>query len=501
MSELQSLTEWQALETQAKSIKSLHIRDLIKLEENREQSMWGSCGSVTLDYSKQLLTTKTLQLLLALAEKKQLSQKIHALFCGEAINTTEKRAALHMALRYQPGSTLPYPKSIVDEVDKAREATSTIASLIRCQKWRGASGKLITDIVNIGIGGSDLGPTMTLSALKEFTDKKLGYHFISDGDPLTFDDVIENLNPETTLFIVTSKSFTTKETLFNFQKAKNWVNHKHAIAEQFIAVTSKTDKAHKMGFKHVLPIWDWVGGRYSVFSAVNLISQIALGDTHFEQFKQGAALVDEHFFHSPFNINLPVIMAMLGIWSINFLNKHSLAVLCYSKRLKEFVPYIQQLNMESNANRVNIDNEIVDYATGPIVWGGLGNRAQHAYYQLLCQGTQRVPCDFILLEDNHTFNHFAYNKIEALSHGTLKATSLNDELPGNTPLNTLRLKSLTPQSFGELIALYEHKIFCQSVIWSINPFDQPGVDSTKRLHKQGTTLSSPELLTINDLNI
>ncbi len=490
MSQLTNYSEWQALATHAQGLKSLHLTDLFAADKGRAQKFWTTFSSVSYDYSRQPLTHETISLLIALARKQQLPEKIKQLFEGGILNVSENKPALHMALRASSDTTLPLPKEALSLVESAKKQMLDVAKKVRNNNWHGASGKPITDIVNIGIGGSDLGPKLTVTALKAFTLNTLKYHFISDGDDLSFSDVAETLNPETTLFIVTSKSFSTPETIKNFKFALDFINHPQALSHQFIAITCNTQKAQQMGFQHILPIWDWVGGRYSMFSAVNLIGLIALGEENFKAYTDGAELVDTHFFNAPLAVNIPVLMALIGIWSINFMGLNTLALLSYNKRLEYLMPYIQQLDMESNGKRTTVVDELTDYHTGPIIWGGLGNRAQHAFYQSICQGTQKIPCDFILI-DRSRLNHFAENKIKALSFGNVTSDILNQSLPGNIPLNVIKLANLSPKSLGELIALYEHKVFCQSVIWNINPFDQPGVESTK-LMREANTINSEE---------
>jgi len=367
------------------------------------------------------------------------------------------------------------------DIIATRHAMQRIVEQIRTKQWSGFSGKPLTDIVNIGIGGSDLGPRFCLTALTEHTSPDFNYHFISDADPASFHQVVSKLNPETTLFIVASKSFTTPETLFNARKAMAWIGHQHSD-RHFIAVTANIALANQFGIKHVLPVWSWIGGRYSFCSAINLITAIAIGFEQFNQLLAGSNSMDEHFLTSEFSNNLPVLMALIGIWNNNFLNIHNLLLLTYARQLEQFVPHIQQLDMESNGKSIDNHGKSVNHATGPIIWGGLGNQAQHSYYQLLCQGTHKVTLDFITLNafKNEIINDISEAKMKVLSNGINDLENPSGFIPGNVPLNHLRLNDASPFTIGALIALYEHKVYAQSVIWNINPFDQPGVESTKR---------------------
>ena len=481
MTSLTSLLEWQELEKHAQALRSLHIRDLLQSNPARINTFKLNYCNIELDYSNQLITHDSLEKLFELANVRSLPQKVNDLFHGKAVNQSENKQALHTSLRAINSSQIFYTKEIRSKVSHALDLMKSIAEKIRANEWLGKTGKVIKDIVNIGIGGSDLGPKMSIDALEHFCTKKLNFHFISDIDKDSFQDVVNHLNPETTLFIVSSKSFTTQETLTNFKKAYEWIGAKDSMTSHFIAVTANESHAKQHGFRHILPIFDWVGGRYSLCSAINLITMIGIGYIQFLRLLRGANAMDEHFYYTPFAHNMPVLLGLLGIWNINFFKAYSHSILCYSKRLKYFVPYIQQLDMESNGKRIDNQEQLVDYATGPIVWGGLGNQAQHAYYQLLCQGTHNTPCDFIMLKNNEEINAFAKNKIRALSIGRDVKNAMHLQIPGNMPLNKITLDELTPFTLGALISLYEHKIYTQSVIWDINPFDQPGVESAKAM--------------------
>lgn len=332
------------------------------------------------------------------------------------------------------------------------------------------------------MGGSDLGPRFSIHALANLAAKHLRYHFVSDVDPYALDNVIQHLKPETTLFIVSSKSFTTKETLYNAKKALAWVNHPTQIDKHFIAVTANVTKAKESGFGHVLPIWEWVGGRYSLCSAISLITAIAIGYDQFSQILAGAHSMDKHFRDTAFSANLPVLLGLTGIWNNNFLHIHNLLILVYTQQLDYFVPYIQQLDMESNGKSIDKHGRAVNHATGPIVWGGLGNQAQHSYYQLLCQGTHQVAADFVTVKsfNSELINAMSEAKRQILAHGVHEPENPNGYIPGNKPVNHIQLADCSPFTLGQLIALYEHKIYTQSVIWNINAFDQPGVESAKK---------------------
>jgi len=474
---------WNALEKHAHDISTCGINDLYQHSPNRDIEFKQSTCGIEFDFSKQRVTHETLGLLFELAEACHLNQKIDALMAGEKVNASENRAALHTALRvprYTPFMLDGH--DIMRDIFDARHKMEVIAEDLRNQTWLGYSNQPIKDVVNIGIGGSDLGPKFCISALSDDSSSVLRFHFISDADPDAFKRVIATLNPETTLFIVSSKSFTTQETLFNMKKAMDWIGDINRFEQHFIAVTADVEKAHAWSIKNSLPIWDWVGGRYSVCSAINLITMIAIGPDQFKEFLAGAHAMDMHFKNTSFQENLPVLAALLGVWNNNFLNIHTLLMLVYSSRLEQLVPYVQQLDMESNGKRIDRDNRTVAYATGPIVWGGLGNRAQHSYYQLLCQGTHRVTADFISLKtfDASMLNIFCRAKQKVLTQGVDVDNKISKQILGETPLNHVLLEACSPFILGALISLYEHKTYVQSVVWNINPFDQPGVESAKQ---------------------
>jgi len=415
---------------------------------------------IQLDYSHQHINDTTLNLLLKYANSCELTAKIHALFAGEHVNVSENRPALHTELRMIKNGS--------HTVTHARDQLCQISNKIRAGEWFGCTGKPITDIVNIGIGGSDFGPRLGIHALNEYSAQHLNYHFISDIDPTAFKQTLRNLNPETTLFIVTSKSFTTHETIHNAHKAFHWVDHPNAWEKQFIAVTAQTSTAAQLGIQHILPLWDWVGGRYSFCSAVNLITCIALGFDVYMQILTGANAMDEHFKAAPLHENMPVMLALLGFWNINFLHKSSLLMLVYARQLERLVPFIQQLDMESNGKSIDLLQRPVPYSTGPIVWGGAGNQAQHSYYQLLLESQHPIAAEFISTQlfEKEMINTYCQNKIRNLSQ--------------KIPINHLHIDQCTPFTLGSLVALYEHKIYVQSILWNINAFDQPGVERGKR---------------------
>ncbi|WED41876.1 glucose-6-phosphate isomerase [Legionella cardiaca] len=482
MKQLTELNSWIELENHVRSLQLVTINDLKNSVHNPE-SRTISTQNIHLDFSNQRINSTTLELLLQLADECSLKNKIDALMRGDFVNNSEARPALHTALR-TPDNTplLVNNHNIIPDILEAREKMRIISQAIRTGEWVGYSGKPITDIVNIGMGGSDLGPRFSIQAFSALAAEHLNYHFVSDVDPYALKNAVSKLNPETTLFIVSSKSFTTKETLHNAQKALAWLGNTSQKDKHFIAITANVKKAKELGFYHILPIWDWVGGRYSLCSAISLITAIAIGYEQFTQILAGAHSMDKHFQETPFASNLPVILGLLGIWNNNFLHIHNLLILVYSQQLEYFVPYIQQLDMESNGKSIDKRGRAVNHATGPIVWGGLGNQAQHSYYQLLCQGTHKVAADFITVKTfaNEIINEMSAAKRRILAYGVHENDNPSGYIPGNKPLNHIQLNDCSPFTLGQLIALYEHKIYTQSVIWDINAFDQPGVESAKR---------------------
>lgn len=482
MKQLTEFTVWNELQKQASNIRLLTGTGLQELTQAQRNQFSKHISNVTFDFSKQRINDDILNLLINLAQEVSLAEKIDCLMNGYKLNVSEQKAALHTALRDSTGNPIYIDGfNIMSEVVDTRAKIKLISDSIRNKKWFGCSGKPITDIVNIGMGGSDLGPRLCISALSAYCSEALNYHFISDVDPVSYNSAIARINPETTLFIVSSKSFTTKETMLNASKALKLYAREQDIDQHFIAVTAHPSKAHQLGIKTVLPIWDWVGGRYSFCSAVNLITAIAIGYEQFSELLDGANNIDKHLHQTDFKNNVPVLMGLLGVWNNNFLNIHNLLILAYSKQLEYFIPYVQQLDMESNGKSIDMNGRVVNYATGPIVWGGLGNQAQHSYLQLLCQGTHNCAADFITIQtkENHILNAMCDYKMKVLSEGVQSIDNLNGYIPGKMPLTHLSLTDCSPYSLGALVALYEHKVFVQSVVWNINPFDQPGVESAK----------------------
>lgn len=480
MKQLDKAKLWKALEEHALLLQTSFTNPKQFSSAKQKQFNASTCN-IHLDYSHQHLTTKTLELLFELADACCLRDKTTALMRGDDINFSENKPALHTALRAPTDtSTLFHHQNIMQDLIATRKKIRVITEQIRNKNWLGYSGKPISDIVNIGIGGSDLGPRFAIKALEDFVAKDLGYHFISDADPRTFKNTVAKLSPETTLFIVASKSFTTQETLYNARKAMDWIGAHNNKEKHFIAVTTNEKQAQQFGIRTIIPLWDSIGGRYSFCSAINLITAIGLGCEQFNQLLEGAYSMDQHFQNSDYATNLPVLLALIGIWNNNFLGVHSLLIWTYSQLFRYFVPYIQQLDMESNGKSIDNQGNTVPYATAPLIWGGMGNQAQHSYYQLLCQGTHKVAADFISLDAlrGEIINNVCDAKINVLTANM--SDEENQSLRHQTPLNHIRLSHYSPFTIGALTALYEHKVFTQSVIWDINPFDQPGVESAKR---------------------
>ncbi|MBA2652898.1 MAG: glucose-6-phosphate isomerase [Tatlockia sp.] len=491
MKQLTELNSWIALEKHSNYLRLNPFNSFIKNSDSHKAQLELHSEGISIDFTQQRVNETTIELLIKLANEQSIKEKIAALIQGEKVNTSENRAALHTALRtFKKEPLIVDGHDIIPDILETREKMESISKQIRAGLWLGYSGLPIKDIVNIGIGGSDFGPRFCVNALANYTHPDLNFHFVSDADPLAFENTVSRLKPETTLFIVSSKSFTTKETLYNTQKAYAWLGNEQNIDKHFIAVTANLEKAKLFGIKNVLPIWDWVGGRYSLCSAINLITCIAIGYEHFTQLLAGANSMDEHFASKEIDENMPVIMALIGLWNINFLHIPSLLFLVYAKQLELLVPYIQQLDMESNGKSLDFLGRSVNYSTGPIVWGGLGNQAQHSYYQLLCQGTHKIAVEFISTKEfnNELINNFCTAKIDVLSKGINSVDNPNGYIPGGIPISHISLNSSSPFCLGALIALYEHKVYVQSAIWNINPFDQPGVESAKRQKSKVTNL-------------
>ncbi len=499
------------LEEHSALFTKLHMRDLFDLDKLRFSHFSLESNNLLFDFSKNFITDQTLPLLFKLAEESSLSDNIDRLFSGAKVNTSENRPALHTALRSFATEPLWVEgKNITEEVNTAFSQMANIVRKIQEGQWLGYSHKAITDVINLGIGGSDLGPAMATYALSPYHSSKVKCHFVSNVDETDMWETIKNLNPETTLFIVASKSFMTQETLYNALTAKNWLSkaaQNEDLSQHFIAVTAKVDKAKEWGIKHIVPIWDWVGGRFSLWSAVGLVIAIAIGIDNFKLMLEGANAIDNHFRTTDFSKNIPVILGLLNIWYINFFNVKSYAILPYDQYLKLLPAHFQQLEMESNGKYRRHNGQKVTYATSPVIWGMIGTNGQHAFHQLLHQGTQLIPIDFILpmsshhpLEQHRTWlvaNCLSQSKALMLGENedevrrNLNKQGYNEDeitrllphkvLIGNRPSNTLLMPKLTPFTLGALIALYEHKVFVQSVIWDTNCFDQWGVELGKQI--------------------
>lgn len=490
------------------------MRELFAENPKRFDEFSLQFGNLFLDYSKNRIRAETMALLFELARQSNLEESRDAMFSGEIINTTEQRAVLHTALRNVSGhSVLLDGVDVIHDVNRELDAIREISDAVRSGEWRGYSGKPISDVVNIGIGGSDLGPAMAVSALKAYQQAGLNVHFVSNVDGVHLEDTLVSIDPERVLFVVASKTFTTQETMINARSARDWLldylKDEEAIARHFVAVSTNAEAVIEFGISadNILGFWDWVGGRYSVWSAVGLPVAIAIGMDNFVALLNGAQRMDDHFRKAPLEENMPVILALLGIWYRNFFAASTYAVLPYSQRLHRFPAYLQQLDMESNGKSIRKDGGSVNYATGPIVWGEPGTNGQHAFYQLIHQGTELIPCDFLIAacSDNPNDEHHSVllanfiAQTEALMKGKTEAEARielglggihgqeQDRLAphkvfsGNRPSNSLLFRQLDPSSLGSLIALYEHKVFVQGVIWNINSFDQWGVELGKEL--------------------
>ncbi len=483
MLELTQIDSWKQLECYKQSqCDEYHLR-LNSNKHLRGKKYCATASTIAIDYSEQFIDDEILHLLFSLADECGLQEKINQLMSGHPINTSEHKPALHTALRTSGDEQIIVNgHNIIPDILHVREQMRDISTQIRNGAWLGYSGKPITDIVNVGIGGSFLGPKFCTRSLIDFATDKLKFHFISGIDPHEFQRALSQLTPETTLFIIASKSFTTKETLCNMDKAILWIGQPQQIDKHIIAVTANVKKAKQLGINNVLPIWNWVGGRYSTCSAINLITCIAIGFEHFSEMLAGAREMDKHFQNTEFSHNLPVLLGLLGIWNINFLKIHNLLMLLYSYDLQHFIPYMQQLDMESNGKSIDKDGRIVNYSTAPIVWGGLAHQVQHSYFQLLCQGTHRVAADLISVDalENGMVNQIRDAHQKVLSNG-VNINNFHQVKSCKTPTNHVSLLDWSPKTLGSLMALYEHKVFTQSVIWNINAFDQPGVELSKQI--------------------
>jgi len=498
---------WKALATHHKRFSKIHLRKLFADDPKRGEHMTAEAAGLFLDYSKNRITGKTLALLIQLANEAGLRARINAMFSGEKINLTENRAVLHVALRAPKGtSILVDGKNVVPEVHAVLDAMSEFANRVRSGGWKGHTGKRIRNIVNIGIGGSDLGPVMACEALKHYSDRSLTCRFVSNVDGIDFVEATRDLDPAETLFIVSSKTFTTLETMTNAQSARDWLlaglgGDAKAVAKHFVAVSTNAEKVSAFGIDtaNMFGFWDWVGGRYSMDAAIGLSTMLAIGPDHFREMLGGFHEMDEHFRTAPFEKNLPVLHALLSVWNTNFLGTETVAVLPYENYLKRFPAYLQQLTMESNGKHVTLAGKKVNCQTGPVYWGEPGTNGQHSFYQLIHQGTRLIPCDFIAFahaltplgrhHDMLLANVFA--QAEALAFGKTEAEVKAEGTPdwlvphrvfeGNRPSNTILVDRLTPAALGKLVALYEHSVFTQGVIWQIDSFDQWGVELGKVL--------------------
>jgi glucose-6-phosphate isomerase len=506
----QSLTAfpaWKALEAHHQQLRRSHLRKLFADDPRRGERMTAEAVGIFVDYSKNRITDETVKLLLRLADEAGLRARIDAMFAGEKINTTENRAVLHVALRAPKGSSIFVDgKNVVPEVHAVLEKMADFSDRVRSGGWRGHTGKRIRNVVNIGIGGSDLGPVMAYEALKHYSDRALTFRFISNVDGTDFVEATRDLDPAETLFIVSSKTFTTLETMTNAQSARDWLlrgsgGNLKAVAAHFVAVSTNAAKVAEFGIDpaNMFEFWDWVGGRYSMVSAIGLSTMLAIGPANYRAMLDGFHQMDEHFRTAPFGKNLPVLLGLLGLWYNDFFGAQTVAVLPYEQYLKRFPAYLQQLTMESNGKHVTLDGTAVDYQTGPIYWGEPGTNGQHSFYQLIHQGTKLIPCDFIAffqslnpLGRHHDLllaNVFA--QTEALAFGKtaeeVKSEGTADRLvphrvfDGNRPSNTILAQRLTPDALGKLVALYEHSVFTQGAIWNVDSFDQWGVELGKVL--------------------
>jgi glucose-6-phosphate isomerase len=517
MTKLTDLRSWKKLAEHYKSTSQFQMRELFKNDPDRFDRFSIKFNDILLDYSKNRITSETMALLLALAREVELKHAIESMFSGEKINNTEHRSVLHVALRNRSGKPVVVDgEDVMPKINAVLERMKKFCDTVRGGTWKGYTGKAITDVVNIGIGGSDLGPYMVTEALKPYAKKGLNIHFVSNVDGTHIAETLKKVSPETTLFIIASKTFTTQETITNAESAKKWFLEKakdqKAVAKHFVALSTNAKEVEAFGIdtKNMFEFWDWVGGRYSLWSAIGLSIAVYIGFENFEELLTGAYEMDEHFRNTPFEKNIPVILGLLGVWYNNFYCAASQAILPYDQYLHRFAAYLQQADMESNGKRVTKNGKVVNYTTGPIIWGEPGTNGQHAFYQLIHQGTKLIPCDFLApiqsqnpIGDHHKIllaNFFAQSealmkgKTEAEAKSELEKEGLSGKaltellphkvFPGNVPSNSIFFKKLTPRVLGSLIAMYEHKIYVQGAIWNVNSFDQWGVELGKQLAKK-----------------
>jgi glucose-6-phosphate isomerase len=501
---------WKKLQAHFKVMSRRHLRELFAEDPDRGEQLTLEAAGIYLDYSKNRITRDTLQLLVELAEESGLRERIDAMFAGEPINVSEHRSVLHVALRAPADASLRVGgRDVVAEVQDVLAKMSAFAAKVRNGTWLGYTGRPITNVVNIGIGGSDLGPVMCYEALKAYSKRDMTFRFVSNVDGTDFVEAVRDLDPSQTMFVVSSKTFTTLETMTNATAAREWLlrglgGDSCAVARHFVAVSTNAAEVQKFGIDtaNMFEFWDWVGGRYSMDSAIGLSTMLAIGPAHFREMLEGFHEMDEHFRTAPFSENLPVVMALIEVWYNNFFGAETVAVLPYEQYLKRFPAYLQQLTMESNGKHVTLLGKPVGYNTGPIYWGEPGTNGQHSFYQLLHQGTRLIPCDFIAfaeplnpLGEQHELllanvlaqgEALAFGKtVKAVeAEGTSRAIVPHRVFEGNRPSNTLLLNRLTPGALGRLVALYEHSVFTQGTLWQIDSFDQWGVELGKVLAKR-----------------
>ena len=516
MSTVTALPQWNALSRHHEEIKGTTMRELFAIDPQRFSKFSLEVDGIFLDYSKNRITEHTLDLLMGLARERGVESAIQRMFDGEKINITEDRAVLHTALRNRSDRPILVDgENVMPQIKAVLAKMKKFCSQVRSGKWLGYSGQAITDVVNIGIGGSDLGPVMVTEALKPYSKSNFNVHFVSNIDGTQIMETLRRLNAETTLFIVASKTFTTQETITNAMTAKEWFlayakDHK-AVAKHFVALSTNTKEVENFGIdtQNMFEFWDWVGGRYSLWGAIGLSIALYIGFEHFEELLEGAFIMDEHFRSAPLQQNMPAIMAMLGVWYNNFFNAQTHAILPYDQYLHRFPAYLQQADMESNGKSVTLGGQRVDYSTGSVIWGEPGTNGQHAFYQLIHQGDKLVPADFILPMSSHNpvgkhhqiliSNFFAQTEAlmagkteqevrielgeQGLSETEIAVLAPHKVFEGNRPTNSILFPKLTPRALGSLIALYEHKIFVQGVVWDVNSYDQWGVELGKQLAK------------------
>ncbi|MBD7977348.1 glucose-6-phosphate isomerase [Serpens gallinarum] len=510
--------EWQALLTHARSMSPRHLRELFAADPTRGERLCVEAVGLYLDYAKQRIDDETLRLLLELARACQLPESIEAMFRGDRVNRVENRPALHVALRAPAGAHITVDgRDVIPDVHAVLDRMARFTEQVHSGAWTGLTGKPMRNIVNIGIGGSDLGPVMAYEALRHYSHRDLRFFFVSNIDPTDLSETLRELDPAETLFIVCSKTFTTQETLANAHAARAWclqaLGDEAAVARHFVAVSSHPEEVARFGIDpaHMFIFWDWVGGRYSMDSAIGLSTMLAIGAEHFRALLAGLHAMDEHFRHTPLERNLPALMGLLAVWNANFLGVSAVAVLPYEQYLKRFPAYLQQLTMESNGKHVTLGGERVDYDTAPIYWGEPGTNGQHSFYQLIHQGTRLIACDFIgfcqslnPLGTQHDLlianliaqgEALAFGKREEewRAQGASQALAPHRACEGNRPSSTLLAERLDPFTLGTLVALYEHSVFVQGMIWQIDPFDQWGVELGKALAKRiATEIAQPE---------